>query len=335
MTIVAALGAPSRAPLDRGEEERIQRVDEGTRVLVRVNRASARPGPALVLVHGLTGSSRSPYMRRTARKALAAGLHVVRLNVRNCEGTEHLSRTSYHGGLTREILVTARHLVEEEGCGPIVIAGFSMGGNMVLKLAGELSGDAPAWLAGVAAVSPPIDFAAASARIDTGTRNRFYQRRFIGHLGRMVRRRQTLYPEERALGSVAETASLRAFDDRFTAPLGGFAGVDDYYRRASAARSVAGIRVPTLVIGAEDDPIVPIESVTVDALRSNPHVRLVTTELGGHLAFLAGERARGAVAHDRDRRWAENRVLDFFLGLPRVSEGLRARLAREGSPLVD
>ncbi|HYO63414.1 MAG TPA: alpha/beta fold hydrolase [Pyrinomonadaceae bacterium] len=258
--------------------------------------------PTLVLVHGLEGSSTSVYMMSTARLAYEAGFNVVRLNQRNCGATEHLTPTLYHSGLSGDFQQVARELIERDGLKRVFLAGFSMGGNLVMKAAGEWGADAPPGLAGVCAVSPSINLSAC-ARTFEKRANRVYHENFMRHLRARVRRKQRLYPALYDTRNLRAVRTVRQFDDRFTAPSAGFADAEDYYARSSALPLVPRIRVPTLVVHALDDPLVPLDPEGERALRSNPYVVPVLTPRGGHVAFLSAE--------PRARFWAERLLVEF------------------------
>ena len=314
MTIAGALWPRSATGL-RERTSRVFRVDRRTRVLTHCDGWTENPrGPVLVLVHGLVGSSASPYAVGTASKAVAAGFRAVRVNVRNCGDTEHLTSEAYHGGVTDDVAAVVRELAERDGCEAIHVAGYSIGGNIVLKLAGERRDPPLAGLRSVACVSPCIDFAAAAEALDARVTNTLYRVRFLRDLKRMAARRMALDDVRLDTARVRAARTLREFDDAFTAPRAGFDGVEDYYARASALRVLQHIDVPTLVITARDDPLVPVASVDRPELRNNPRVGLRVTATGGHVAFIGrrpGPGARGARDADGDRFWAENRLVRF------------------------
>jgi len=260
--------------------------------------------PTVVVVHGLEGSSESQYVLGTANKAWDAGMNVVRMNVRNCGGTERLGPTLYHSGLSADVGVLVEELVERDGLPSIFLAGFSMGGNLVLKLAGEWGPAVPAQVHAVAAVCPGMDLAVSAAALHLRS-NRLYEWQFLYSLWRSVRRKRHLFPDRYQEPSLRCLRSLRDFDDEITAPYCGFASADDYYSRASASPWVGRINVPTLVIHADDDPFVRLLPETRAALRANPRIRFIETENGGHCGFLADP-----VGYDG--RWAERQIVCFF-----------------------
>ncbi len=309
MTIAGAL-LPRSAPRLAATERRVFRTDVDTEVVALCDWQRERTRAAtLVVLHGLCGSALSSYMVGVADKAFARGLNVVRVNLRNCGDTEHLTPTLYHSGLTHDARAVMEELARADGLQAFVLAGFSLGGNVALKLAGEFAERPPPGFAGVAAVSAPIDLAACADAIDRGRVNRFYQRRYLADLRALLVRKARLHPDRYDARDVDSVRSIREFDDRFTSGAFGFAGASDYYARASALPYLPSIRVPALVIAARDDSMIPIDAYLRDEARSNPCLTALVTEHGGHVGFVAARRAPG----DDDRRWAECRVVQFAL----------------------
>jgi predicted alpha/beta-fold hydrolase len=255
----------------------------------------------MVVVHGLEGSSRSPYVRRLSSRALDAGYHVVRLNIRNCGGTEHLGPTLYHSGLTTDL----RAVVEQLPSKPLFIVGFSMGGNMALKLAGEWGSHYPSYVKAICAVSPPIDLAECALRI-AERRNRIYETRFLKGLRQTLTRKQAVMPVSYTLEAFGRIRTLIDFDNAYTAPAFGYRDAFDYYTHASANRHLHRIQVPTLVVHAQDDPFIPFKVFSHPAFNENPHLQLLAPRFGGHVAFLSRE---------KPRFWAEEQALRFCDGM--------------------
>jgi uncharacterized protein len=259
--------------------------------------------PTLILLHGLEGSSLAHYMAGAADKAWAAGWNVVRLNQRNCGNTEHLSRGLYHSGLTNDPRVVMRELIEHDGIGTVAVAGYSLGGNLALKLAGEL-GDTQPELKAICAVSPTLDLAVCVDALERGA-NFAYQWNFVRNLKARMRRKAAAFPDLFDLSGLGGVWSVRQFDETFTAPHHGFRDAADYYHRASAIRVVDRIRTPTLILTAEDDPFVPSSPFRVPSITRHSHIRVVMTRHGGHCAFL--ERPQDVY----DGYWAEREIVRF------------------------
>ena len=289
----------------RQSERRLFQVEPTVQVLCRCNWQPERERAlTLVLVHGLEGSSESQYMIGSANKAWAAGMNVVRMNVRNCGGTERLGPTLYHSGMSADIGEVVRALIAEDGLERIALAGFSMGGNQVLKLAGEWGRDrsTPAAVRAIAAVSPAMDLAPSADALHLPA-NRLYEWRFLLGLRGRLRRKMALYPAQYRV-SKFWWRSIREFDDCVTAPHCGFADADDYYEQASSARVLQHIGVPTLIVHAKDDPFIRLAESTRAKLAANPAIRFIETEYGGHCGFLAA-------ADAYDGRWAERLLVEF------------------------
>jgi predicted alpha/beta-fold hydrolase len=274
--------------------------DEETQVLVQTQRPSAHPAGEVVLLHGLEGSGEAGYIRSMAWDLLNAGFITHRFHMRSCGGTAHLCKTLYHAGLTSDLRIYLKHLQTEKRGLPVFLIGFSLGGNVALKLAGELGGSQtrePTLIAGVCSISTPIDLAAGVRRMGQ-LDNRVYERRFL------KRMRSRLFATGRYSRRELEAArSLYAIDDRITAPSFGFQGADHYYATQSAQIYLDRIRVPTLLIQAKDDTFIPFEIFQHPAFSSNPFLRLIAPEHGGHLGFLS---RRGA------RFWVDQVAIDFL-----------------------
>jgi len=279
-------------------------VEPGTRIRGECHwQPRPQDRPTLVLVHGLEGSSESAYMLGLAERAFLAGWNAVRLNQRNCGGTESLTPTLYHSGRSDDFRAVLSELIEGDHLPEIFFAGYSMGGNLVLKMAGELASGAPRELRGVAVVCPSLDLAACVNALGL-PRNFLYEARFVSGLKARMRRKVKLYPGRYDISGLARVRTVRGFDDVMTARYCDFQDAADYYAQSSAARVVGAIRVPTLVLTAQDDPFVPYESFSAPTLTENPHITLAAPKHGGHCAFIS--RHRGDA-----RFWAEARVMEF------------------------
>jgi predicted alpha/beta-fold hydrolase len=264
----------------------------------------ARRHPTIVLLHGLEGSSQAHYMGGIADKAWADGWNVVRLNQRNCGNTEHLSHGLYHSGLTHDPLFVIRELIERDRLPSIAVAGYSLGGNLALKLAGDLGAEAPPQLTAICAVSPTMDLAICVAALERRA-NYPYQWNFVRNLKSRMRRKAAAFPGAFSLEPLPRVWTVRQFDEAYTAPYHGFRDAADYYHRASALRVVDRIAVPTLVVTAEDDPFVPSGPFHDAALSGNAQVTRVITRHGGHCAFVEAARA------GYDGYWAEREIVRF------------------------
>ena len=265
----------------------------------------------LVVVHGLEGSSDSQYMQGVARNGLAAGMNVVLMNQRNCGGMDHFAPTLYNSSLSGDVAAVVRNVIENDGVSQFTLIGFSMGGNLVLKLAGEWGSDGPPQFRAVAAVCPAMDLAASADALHEPA-NRIYEYYFLMQLFQRLRRKARFFPDKFDASRLRGISTLRQFDDRITAHYCGFTGADDYYARAAASNVVDRIAVPTLIIHAANDPFIRMQPQTLRRVAANPNITYVETEDGGHCAFLAERNLaqRNGGAAD-DGRWAEREVVEF------------------------
>jgi hypothetical protein len=304
---LAASRLPRKFPHVTPPAERLFEVEPGSQLLGHCHwQAEPRRHPTLVLVHGLEGSSESVYMRGTANKALAAGFNVIRLNQRNCGGTERLTPTLYNNDLSSDYRAVALELAEKDLLPEIFMCGWSMGGNLILKMAGEFGENFPPALRGVSAVCPSFDLLV-SAPVCDASQNRFYRWHFVRNLKKRYRKKVRLFPERYKLDGLDRIRTIRDFDNSITAPNFGFKDADDYYGRASAILVIAAIRVPTLVLTAQDDPLIPFDSFQKPELTGNPNITLVAPKSGGHCGFVS--------RFDGDERfWAEARIIEFCIG---------------------
>ena len=287
-------------------ERRLLQVTPDTQVLAHCYWQPDRAArPAIVALHGLEGSSAAHYMLGIADKALRAGLNAILLNQRNCGGTEHLGPGLYHSGLADDAALLIRELAERDGITRVVAAGYSLGGNLALRLAGTHGPDALPTLKGVCAVSPVLDLEACVRALERGS-NFIYQWNFVRNLRNRMRRKHEHFPGAFDLSGLGAIRTVRQFDAAYTAPYFGFSSAEDYYHRAAALRVIDRIRVPALVITSEDDPFVPSASFHDPAIAGNPNVTLVVTKHGGHCGFLGESNGAGD-----DGYWAERQIVEF------------------------
>ena len=288
-------------------EERLVEVAPGIKVRCWCYWQSERAASlTIIVVHGLEGSSESQYMLGVARDGLAAGMNVVLMNQRNCGGMDHYAPTLYNSSLSGDVAAVAQHVVENDGVSRFGLIGFSMGGNLVLKLAGEWGKDAPPQFKAVAAVCPAMDLAVSADALHEPA-NRIYEFYFLRQLSRRMRRKAKFFPDKFDLSRLRGISSLRLFDDRITAFYCGFTGADDYYARAAAANVVDRIAVPALIIHAANDPFIRMQPETLRRIAANPNVTYVEPADGGHCAFVGVRNGDP----EYDGRWAEREVVEF------------------------
>jgi predicted alpha/beta-fold hydrolase len=263
----------------------------------------------LILVHGLEGSSRSQYILGTASLAWAAGMNVVRMNMRSCGGTDELSPGIYHSGRSEDVAAVVSGLVGEHGLEAIALAGFSMGGNLVLKYAGERGLAAQSEVKAVVGISPLMDLSPSSKALHEPA-NRIYEWKFLRGMLRRFRRKTLLFPEiymPDGLEATRRIRTMRDFDQEIVARYGGFAGADDYYQSVASSNWAGDLAVPTLIIHALDDPFIRMLASTRETLLANDRVTFVETRHGGHCAFLSDEPETGV-------HWAEKTLVDWVSG---------------------
>jgi uncharacterized protein len=280
-------------------------VDHEARVLAHCH-WQARPWQhaTIIVLHGLNGSSDAHYMRGVAMKAFTRGMNVVRLNQRNCGDTEHLSAGLFHSGLTSDVRRVIEELIELDGLSAIGVAGYSLGGNLALKLAGEYGDAPPRVVKAVCAVSPIIEISQCVHALERPV-NILYQWNFVKDLKRRMERKDRFWPGRFDLTKLSRVRTVREFDEAYTAPYFGFRDAEDYYHRASAMRVVDRIRVPALIIAAEDDPFVPSQPFRDPKVAGNPHIDVLVCQHGGHCGFV------GPASGDDDGYWAEKQIVDF------------------------
>ena len=300
-----AWGRPRRFPRLPEPEARYFDTDTETRVLAHCYWQPERAArPLLLALHGLEGSSSAHYMRGIADKAFARGLNVILLNQRNCGGSESMCAGLYHSGLTHDAAHVIGDVSRTDGVDRIVVAGYSLGGNLALKLAGDFGRGHPPQLRGVAAVSPIIEIGQCVQALERRS-NIAYQLNFVRGLRARMRRKHAAHPGRFDLSTLGRVWTVRQFDATYTAPFFGFESDEDYYYRASSMRVIDRVSVPALVITAADDPFVPAEPFRDPKVTSNPHIELVITRHGGHCGFVAEPSATS------DGYWAEERIVQF------------------------
>ena len=273
--------------------------EHDVKVMAMTSQPAGPPIGTLVALHGLEGSHNSGYLQSLAQAALTAGLAVHRLNMRGCGGTEALSRTLYHAGLTADLRAILPRLQP-----PVFLAGFSLGGNVVLKLLGELGDEARGLVTAAAACSVPIDLEACCRQM-MKPENRIYERRFVRSLKGRYLRRAAEYPDVYKTAGLDQIRTVMEFDDSITAPYFGFGDAERYYATQSSQHVLERIAVPVLMIQAQDDPLIPYPVYErQSAFQRNPYLRLVATQHGGHVGF---------IARRPPRFWLDGAMTGFFL----------------------
>ncbi len=286
-------------------EDRLIEVEPNTKILCKCYwQPDRRAALTVIVVHGLEGSSESLYMRGIADKGMAAGMNVVLMNQRNCGGTESLAPTLYHSGLSQDVAAVAHNLIAHDKVLALALVGYSMGGNLVLKLAGEWGAKGPREFRSVVAVCPAMDLALSSDTLHLPS-NRLYELYFMWKMRRRLRAKAKLFPKSFDVRRLRGLKTLRQFDDKITAFYCGFEGAIDYYARAAASNVVDRIAVPTLILHAANDPFIRLLPETRAKILANPHITFHETEDGGHCSFIAD-------VDGYDGFWAEREVIEFL-----------------------
>ncbi len=317
-TIVARLWAWPRhrlpstyAEVDLGDGDRAS-------VLESIPEGWAQGDPAAILVHGLGGCARSPYIVRVGRRLVGMGIRVVRMNLRGVGSGFGIARSFYHSGRSGDVREVARWLAARAPGSPIALVGFSLGANLVLKLAGEAADRPVEGLDSVVAANPPLDLIACCRQIRM-KHNQLYDRNFLRNLRGQVARLHASYPDLETI-DLSTAGSLMEFDEIYTAPRNGFRDAADYYEQSSAGRLIPKISVPGLVIHAEDDPFIPIGPFR--SILFPPHLALELIPGGGHLGYLSRKPWRG------DRRWLDARISAWLASRWRMVPGDRVASPR-------
>jgi predicted alpha/beta-fold hydrolase len=268
---------------------------------------AVRDAPRVLLLHGLEGTIRSHYAQGLLNEAARRGWGADLLIFRSCGSELNLARRFYHSGETADIAFVLDKIVKEFPESALAVAGVSLGGNVLLKFLGERGRDLPPQLAAAAAVSVPFDLARSSKRINRGF-SRFYQRFFLNSLREKARQKAVRYPDLAPQSRIAALRTLEDFDNLITGPLHGFRDAQDYYARSSSLPYLKNIRLPTLLLSAVDDPMLPSEVLEEvrEAATDNPDLRIDFVDKGGHAGFVTGS------VPWRPFYYAEHRVGEFF-----------------------
>ncbi len=303
----APLFSPPRSHVIRGDEEDLRIAMEGGQLHARAWWVPTR-APAVVILHGIAGSKDSHCCVRAAVAVHRAGYHAIRLDMRGAGDSVVDAPSLYHAGLTTDLDHVVRTLANDPRVSGVLVLGFSGGGSQALKLAGEWGAAPPSGVLGVASISAPLDYTRVAARMDT-----FSCLPYRFHVLRGLLDRARAFAEhhpERARYRASDLDRIKRFrryDASIIVPMHGFSDVDRYYLEASSGRYLPKVRVPTILLHAEDDPMVPIDTVRPwleDASRS---VRVKVSRHGGHIGWLAGFDESSWI-----KGWATSEALAFF-----------------------
>ena len=285
--------------------ERIETPDDDFLDLDWANANAPDARRVAILTHGLEGSADRRYMRGMARAFVRRGWDACGLNLRGCSGEPNRQVATYHSGKTDDLALVIKHVLDQ-GYKSIALVGFSLGGNLTLKYLGEQGHQLDARIIGAAVVSAPVDLDASADRIDRWS-NWHYTQYFLRSLRRKMRVKAEQHPDRVSTAPLQEIRTLRGFDDAYTAPLHGFDGADDYYRRASSKPVLSDIAVPTLLLNAANDPFLPTSCYPSPVARRHSHLTLEVPESGGHVGFVS--------FNDTGEYWSEQRTASFLTSL--------------------
>ncbi len=283
-------------------------LSDGDRIVIHDDQpGSWREGDRIaILIHGFCGSHESASMRRTSDKFCGDGIRTIRVDMRGFGSSALISRSHSHAGSSRDIEDVVRFVHQQSPESSISLLGFSLGGNVLLKTLGEWGASPPRCVDSAFAVSPPIDLVHSSANLTRGG-NRLVDRFFMRQLSQLLfyRRRHVEGLVDPGLNPIPNR--LIHFDDQFVAPVLGLRGAREYYETCSAGPLMDKINVPTIVLAAVDDPIVPYAMYSQFAM--SPSVELVSTQHGGHLGFF------GRHPGDPDPYWLDWRLSQWIMSL--------------------
>ena len=257
----------------------------------------------VILSHGLEGRTGRGYMRGMARTLARHGWDVLAWNFRGCSGEPNRLLRSYHSGVSDDLAIVVLHALDVHGYAQAALVGFSLGGNITLKYLGERSHRLDARIRAAVTFSVPCALDAGAARIDQNT-NWIYRERFLKDLRKKVQQKHALFPDKLDVTGLDRIPTLRAFDDRYTAPLHGFKDAADYYARCSSLPLIPYISIPTLLINATDDPFLPEACYPAEAARHHRCFHLEMPRYGGHVGFVA--------FGDAGAYWSEQRTAAFL-----------------------
>ncbi|WP_372370115.1 YheT family hydrolase [Candidatus Uabimicrobium sp. HlEnr_7] len=255
----------------------------------------------ILLVHGFEGSSVSKYMLRMAKKGLQRGFNIHRMNLRSCGGSIRSCALPYHAGLWNDVLQVAKQVKVGRR---MFVVGYSLGGNLVLKMAGELQQKLPNYITAIASVSAPIDL---EETLDWLMQKKMYHNKFLSYIVKNYKRKKRIHPQTFPdLNGLP--SSLMEFDERIICQIYGFKNAKDYYTQSSCGSVIQNITAPTLIIYSKDDPIIPHTSYSSLHQQKNENIELLSSCSGGHVAFIGN----GKIEGDDDRFWADERIFSFF-----------------------
>lgn len=265
--------------------------------------ASSPSKKLVVVIHGLEGSAKRAYIKGSAKTLTAGGYDVCAINLRGCSGDANKLYRSYHSGATDDLQAVIAHILQLNEYDSIYLHGFSLGGNLLLKYLGEKR-NLPPEIKGAVAISVPCQLADSLNQL-LQSKNALYARRFKGNLLKKLQQKQQLFPELISDNEIKGIKTLKDFDDIYTSRAHGFTNAMDYYTQSSSLQFLQDIKVPTLIINAQNDSFLGPECYPVDIAKNHKYVFLELPKYGGHVGF------HGA----NNQTYTERRTLEFFKDL--------------------
>ena len=300
------LGSMNYGYKDPVSQTHFIQLDDGDKIALEISSPDQwkSSDPIVLFVHGLCGSHKSVYLIRLVQRLLPKGFKTVRFNMRGCGSGRGQARNIYHGGRSEDVFEAVKYLKLNYPNAPITVIGFSLGGNIVLKMMGELGNLGSKFFSNVIAVCPPVDLHS-SAIMSTKAVSGLYGKYFYKLLRESLIEREKFFSDIPKI-ELPEDLTLMEFDTFFTVPSLGFESVGQYYERCSAKNIIQDIDVPTKVLLSQDDPIVAHDSLDNHHLAS--HIEVYKTKMGGHMGYL------GNPLDERGFFWLDSMIEDWVMG---------------------
>ncbi len=263
--------------------------------------------PLVLILHGLEGSSKASYVLALLAALQKRGLAGAAVNMRMCSGEANRLKQTYHSGKTEDLDFLIRECLKEFPGREMYLAGYSIGGNIVLKWLGENGFEARGKVQRAAVVSVPYDLTRAVEAMDRGFNREVYTQGLLGRLKKKVEAKQKAFPDALAYGGLKGCRTFRVFDGLVTAPLNGFRNADEYWEKTSCQFFLKNVKIPTLLIHAEDDPFFPGSLIPRDEIEKSGFIKTLFVPCGGHIGFVSGAWPWQQVP------WLEERILEFLI----------------------
>ena len=259
----------------------------------------------VVLIHGLEGGSESKYILAASSELNKAGYDTVSFNLRGCSGEDNVLLSTYHSGKTEDLEFVISYLIENYSYDKIMIVGYSLGGNITLKYFGEHVKTISDKVSCGVAISVPVDLASSSKTMGT-SKNKIYMYKFLRSLRKKILVKTQKHPDYKLdINKLLKSKTFKDFDGLYTAPVSGFSGPEDYWKKASSKPYLPSIKKPVLLISSKDDPFLAKECYPYKEAKESSHFHLEVTKYGGHVGFISG-------FLPKNNRWLENRILQFI-----------------------